>query len=64
MFFSQKPFLDNLAQKARTKKNYKNRGFSKAISENHLTVTKRPFLDQIKTKPNIPVIIFGGVLLI
>ena len=38
--------FDNLAQKARTPKHYKNRGFSTPIFEKQLCVTKRPFLDQ------------------
>ena len=58
LFFLQKSHFDNLAQKGRTQKTLKNRGFSRPTSENHLTVTKRPFLDN-KTKPKIPGIIFG-----
>ena len=38
--------FDNLAQKTRTQKHYKNRGFSLFFFGKGLCVTKRPFLDQ------------------
>ena len=44
--FSKFPFFYNLAQKARTQKNYKNRGFRPPFFGKQLCVTKRPFLDQ------------------
>ena len=46
-----------LGPKARTQKNYKNRGFSKAFLEKQMCVTKRPFWDQKNPKSEIPVII-------
>ena len=49
-----KPLFNNLAPKARTPKTLKNRGFRRSISENQLTVTKRPFLDP----KQIPFIIY------
>ena len=39
-------FFDTLAQKTRTQKHYKNRGFSLFFFGKKLCVTKRPFLDQ------------------
>ena len=39
-------FFDTLAQKARTQKHYKNRGFSLFFFGKKLCVTKRPFLDK------------------
>ena len=49
-------FFDTLAQKTRTQKHYKNRGFSRFFLKK-LCFTKRPFLDK-KTNSEIPVIIF------
>ena len=40
------PFFDTLAQKTRTQKHYKNRGFSLFFFGKKLCVTKRPFLDK------------------
>ena len=57
------PFFDNLAQKIRTQKHYKNRGFSKLFLEN-TCVTKRPFLDQKNLISYIPVIIFFACFLL
>ena len=52
------PFFDNLAKKACTQKHNKNRGFSKALFEEVICVTKQPFSDRQKTRSEIPVIIF------
>ena len=43
-------FFDTLAQKTRTQKHYKNRGFSLFFFGKKLCVTKRPFLDKKKTQ--------------
>ena len=51
------PLFDNLAQKTRTPKHYKNRGFSLFFGKK-LCVTKRPFLDQKNPNSEIPVTIF------
>ena len=52
------PFFDTLAQKTRTQKHYKNRGFSLFFFGKKLCVTKRPFLDKKNPNSEIPVIIF------
>ena len=44
--FQNFPFFDTLAQKARTQKHYKNRGFRTFFFGKQMCVTKRPFLDQ------------------
>ena len=51
-------FFDTLAQKTRTQKHYKNRGFSLFFFGKKLCVTKRPFLDKKNPNSEIPVIIF------
>ena len=58
------PFFNNLAQKARTLKHYKNRCFSKLFFEKNICVTKRPFLDQKNLNSEIPVIVFFACFLL
>ena len=53
------PFFDNLAQKARTPKHYKNRGFSTPIFENNYASRNGHFWT--KNSPEIPVIVFLGL---
>ena len=55
-------FFDTLAQKTRTQKHYKNRGFSLFFFGKKLCVTKRPFLDKKNPNSEIPVIIFFSCL--
>ena len=50
--------FDNLAKKRAPTKHYKNRGFSNPFFGKQFWVTKRPFLDNKKPNPEIPVIIF------
>ena len=45
------PLFDTLAQKTRTQKHYKNRGFGLFFLEKKLCVTKRPFFGQ--KNPNL-----------
>ena len=42
MGFKNFPFFDNLAQKTRALKHYKNRGFQQTFFEQNICVTKRP----------------------
>ena len=55
-------FFDNLAQKTRTQKHYKNE-VSAFFFGKKLCVTKRPFLDQKNPNSEIPVIIFWAFFL-
>ena len=50
------PWPTGQAQKTRTQKHYKNRGFSLFLEK--LCVTKRPFLDKKNPNSEIPIIIF------
>ena len=58
------PSLTTWPKKRAPPKHYNNRGFSKLFFEENICVAERPFLDQKKQNPEIPVIIFLAYFLL